>query len=50
MNWKSLLYTVVGVLLALVVWEMFVKKLVPASGYEGETYDSFDYGYMKKVA
>ena len=37
MNWKSLLYTMVGVLLALVVWEMFVKKLVPASGYEGET-------------
>lgn len=38
MNLKALLPTVIGVLVALVAYDMFVKKMIPGASYE-EEYD-----------
>jgi hypothetical protein len=48
MNWKSVIAGVVTALLALAVWEMFVKNIVIKSAYEGYFEgDNFDYSEYK---
>ena len=40
MNIKALIPIVVGALLALVAWEMFLKKTLIKSDYDDEFYDA----------
>ena len=46
MKWNNILTTVITILIALVVWEMFVKNIVIRGEYESylesENYDAVD--------
>ena len=51
MNYKSVLVSALSVIIALVIWEMFIKKMVIRNEYE-----AFDYlpdeneGYLRQIA
>ena len=48
MNWKTVLTSVLTIIIALAVWELVVKNMVIQSGYEGYFEgDSFDYKEYK---
>ena len=47
MNWKQILTSVIAVVIALIVWELFVKNLVVHTNYEGNYFDEYE---MKKAS
>lgn len=50
MNLKSIMVGVVTMLVGLIIWEMFVKKMVIKSSFEAYTFDSFDDEYEAYIA
>lgn len=42
MNVKTIMVGVVTMLVGLIIWEMFVKKMVVKSSFEAYTFDSLD--------
>lgn len=42
MNWKAILEVVIGALVALIVYDLFVKKLVKKDSFESDLEESFE--------